>query len=253
MKNWNLAVNKFLEEWAIKNEFEGALLSGSYAVGDQSKSSDIDIIIVLSDKIKWWQRGNLTIDGYLIEYIADPVSLWEKSFEDDYNSGKKVSVSMFAIGKVLLDKNRVVAKLKEKAESIMEKPFRKMETREIEMAKYHLWDGINKLRNLFEGGFSRYSPLYYLHLSKIINFYASFMGISVPAVAKIYEFLNDAEFRDKYKLGGFTDEEFVKMVNNCFENYSSLETIEKLNAYVIGKLGGFEINGWTLRTELKTE
>ncbi|MDP2861070.1 MAG: nucleotidyltransferase domain-containing protein, partial [bacterium] len=72
MNDWNSAVKKFLEHWANKKEFEGAVLSGSYAVETQSKNSDIDVMIVLSDKTKWWQRGNQVVDGFLIEYIADP-------------------------------------------------------------------------------------------------------------------------------------------------------------------------------------
>lgn len=125
MNNWNLAIKKFLEQWTIKKEFEGAILSGSYAVGNQSKNSDIDIMIVLSDKTEWWQRGNLVVDGFLIEYIADPASMWTKSFGDDFNSRKKVSAGMFAIGKILHDKNGVVSKLKDEAETVMKKPFKK--------------------------------------------------------------------------------------------------------------------------------
>ena len=57
MKNWNFAINKFLEGWKGEEEFEGALLTGSFAVGSQSASSDIDIMIVLSDKTECWQRS----------------------------------------------------------------------------------------------------------------------------------------------------------------------------------------------------
>jgi len=253
MKNWNSAVDKFLDEWKSKKWFEGALLSGSYAAGTQSRNSDVDIMIVLSDKIKWQQRGNLVVDGFLLEYIANPASLWRKSFEDDFKSGKKVWVSMFAIGKVLFDKNGLVVKLKEEAEDIIKKTFRKMDTKEIEMAKFHLWDGLNKLESLSEEGFSKYSPLYYLHLSKIINFYASFVRISIPAVSKLYRFLNDPGFRNKYKMEGFSDRKFIYMVNDCLEDYLSLTAIERLNQYVIEKMGGFEIDGWTFRTKFETK
>ena len=253
MKNWQITINKFLDQWKDKTEFEGAILSGSYAVGLQSVSSDIDIMIVLSEGTKWWQRGNQVVDGLMVEYIADPVSMWRKAFEDNYNSRNKVSISMFAVGKVLFDRNGTVSGLKKEAELFMKKPYKKMETREIEMAKYHLWDGIEKLRNLFEKGFVEYAPLYYLHLSKILNFYANFVRISVPAVAKTYRFLNDAEFKGKYKLEGFTDMDFVSLMNDCLKNYSSLGAIETLNAYVINKLGGFEPNGWVLKTEIKDQ
>lgn len=197
MNNWNSALKKFLGQWSTKEKFEGAILSGSYAVGLQSKNSDVDIMIVLSDKTKWWQRGNLIVDGFLIEYIADPAFMWRKAFNDDYKSGKKVSAGMFAIGRILLDKNGLVAKLKQEAKAIIKKPLKRMGGRDIEMAKYHLWEGLEKLKVLADGGFVKYSLLYYLHLNKILNFYAGFTGISIPAVAKIHSFLNDNRFRKK--------------------------------------------------------
>lgn len=250
MNDWHTTIEKFLSDWEKREEFEGALLSGSYAIGTQTETSDIDIMIVLSDKTKFWQRGNINIDGFLIEYIADPASMWQKSFEDDFNSGKKVSVCMFAVGKILVDKNGSVSKLKEQAEAIMKRQFNRMDKREIEMAKYHLYDGLDKLQGLEKGGFIQYAPLYYLQLSKIVNFYAAFVGISVPATAKFYKFLNNSDFREKYKLEGFSDQQFINLVNGALTNYSTLTKIADLTSYVLNKMGGFEINGWVLKTEI---
>ena len=251
MKDWAQVVEKFLGQWRDRKEFEGAILCGSYAVGCQKEGSDIDVMIVLSDKTRWWERGNVRIDGYLIEYIADPVFFWKKSFKDDYGLGKKMSVGMFAVGQVLVDKSGLVAKLKSEAEAMMKKPFKKMGRREIEMAKYHLCDGISKLESLSEEGFEKYASLYYLHLSKIINFYASFKRIHVSATAKIYRFLNDGEFRKGYGLKGFSDKEFVGLVNKCFKEYVSIKNMVKLNNYVLDKMGRFNIDGWRLRTKIR--
>jgi len=250
MKSGMQAIEKFLKEWKDRKEFEGAILCGSYAIGCQKENSDVDIMIVLSDETRRWERGNVRIDGYLIEYMADPVFFWKKSFKDGYELEKKVSVGMFAVGQVLVDKNGAVAKLKSEAGVIMKKPFKKMSRREIEMAKYHLYDGISKLESLSGEGFVKYAPLYYLHLSKIINFYASFRRIQIPATAKIYKFFNDNDFRERYELEGFSDKEFVGLVNNCFEEYSSIKNMVKLNDYVLDKWGGFNIDGWKLRTKI---
>jgi len=251
MKGWTQIVEKFLKQWKDRKEFEGAILCGSYAIGCQKENSDIDVMIVLSDKTKWWERGNVKIDGYLIEYIADPVFFCKKSFKDDYDLGKKMSVGMFAVGQVLVDKSGVVAKLKSEAEAIMKKPFKKMGRREIEMAKYHLYDGVSKLESLSGKGFIKYAPLYYLHLSKIINFYASFKRIQIPATAKIYRFLSDGEFRKGYELEGFSDKKFVRLVNKCLKEYTFIKNIVKLNDYVLDKTGGFNVDGWRLRTKIR--
>jgi predicted nucleotidyltransferase len=249
--NFDLAVEKFLDKWATLDEFNGAILSGSYAVGTQSNNSDVDIMIVLSDKTDWWQRGNLIVDDIMIEYIADPAAMWKKAFDDELKSGSRVSVSMFAIGKVLLDKSGEVAKLKAIAEQIMSKPLPKLEGRALEMAKYHLWDRLTKLQHIKQDGFVQYAPMYYLHLSNIIGAYAKFLGIPIPSTSKLYRFLVDSDFRTKYKLEGFNDDYFVDLIKSCLENYSNIDAIEKVTNYVMDKLGGFNINGWELRTKIE--
>jgi len=70
--NWQLALEKFLKEWKEKDFVEGALLTGSYAIGMETKYSDVDVYIILSDSVEWRERGNKVIDGVLIEYFANP-------------------------------------------------------------------------------------------------------------------------------------------------------------------------------------
>ncbi|WP_370456340.1 nucleotidyltransferase domain-containing protein [Thermococcus sp. GR6] len=40
--DWHLALEKFIEDWKIKDFVEAALLTGSYAVGLQTRYSDVD-------------------------------------------------------------------------------------------------------------------------------------------------------------------------------------------------------------------
>jgi len=49
--NWQLALEKFLEEWKGKDFVEAALLTGSYAIGMETKYSDVDVYIIPSDRI----------------------------------------------------------------------------------------------------------------------------------------------------------------------------------------------------------
>jgi hypothetical protein len=96
MREWAGAAQKFLGPWTERSDFEGALVSGSYAVGLPDTHSDIDIMIVLSDRVRFWERGNRDIDGFLIEYLADPDYFWERTFNDEYTAGRKISINMFA-------------------------------------------------------------------------------------------------------------------------------------------------------------
>ncbi|WP_245610422.1 nucleotidyltransferase domain-containing protein [Thermococcus celericrescens] len=70
--NRQLALEIFLEEWREKDFVEAALLTGSYAISMETKYSDVDVYIILSDNVDWRERGNKIIDGILIEYFANP-------------------------------------------------------------------------------------------------------------------------------------------------------------------------------------
>lgn len=248
--NYQKAIDSFLSEWKRRDEYEGALLTGSYATGTQSSNSDIDIMIVLANEISWWERGNKKVDGFLLEYIADPYYFWQESFQNEYSSNQRMSINMFAIGKILDDMSGLVKALQEEAVNLMNKPLNKMSDREIEMAKYHIHDGMEKLINMKESSPEHYAQQYFLQLSKIINFYAGYHGITLPATTKMHNFLNDGTYRDKYLLQGFSDQEFVSLVNGSLKEYPSPDVIIRLSRYAIDKLGGIEIDGWTLRTEI---
>lgn len=49
MQNWETALKKFLKSWKNKKEVVGALVCGSFVVGNPTKHSDIDLHIVLKD------------------------------------------------------------------------------------------------------------------------------------------------------------------------------------------------------------
>ncbi len=248
---WKVAVDKFLDKWKERQEFVGAILSGSYAAGCPSPNSDIDVMLVLSEETKWSERGNLIIDGFMVEYIANPVSVWLKSFDENVNAGNKIFISMFALGKLLIDKDERVKQIIDKADELMKIPVKKMDSNSLEMAKYHMYDRLMKLHHLEKDGFPAYASMYYLHLNHVINTYANYLGVFLPASAKIYKFLNNSDFREKYQLEGFKDEKFVQLVNVCLENYIDLSAIDKLTQYILKKLGDFEINGWVLRTNIE--
>ena len=67
MQKWEKALNKFLEKYINQPWFEGALLCGSYASGNQNKFSDIDIAIVGKNDMGWQEKSNCYVDGFLME------------------------------------------------------------------------------------------------------------------------------------------------------------------------------------------
>ncbi len=52
MNKWELAIEKFLDKYKSEDYFLGAILTGSYATGNNNENSDIDIYIVTTDDTK---------------------------------------------------------------------------------------------------------------------------------------------------------------------------------------------------------
>ena len=83
MQDWEKALYKFLEKHKNKPYFEGALLCGSYATGNQNKFSDIDVHILLSNTQDWRERGIVSESGFLIEYFMNPIKKIQQEYHDD--------------------------------------------------------------------------------------------------------------------------------------------------------------------------
>ena len=80
--NWEEKLNKFLENWEYMNDTIGILVCGSYITGNPSTHSDLDVHIILNEKVNYRERGNKIVDGLLIEYFANPAKQIREYFKD---------------------------------------------------------------------------------------------------------------------------------------------------------------------------
>ena len=78
MEKWQLAIENFLNDYKNEDYFVGAILTGSYATGNQNINSDIDIYIITKNDTTWRERGNKLVDGYLIEYFINNVVIFKR-------------------------------------------------------------------------------------------------------------------------------------------------------------------------------
>ena len=83
MKDWETALDKFLVSWKVRKEVTGVLVCGSFVTGKPAPHSDIDLHIVLSESVLWRERGNKIVDGFLIEYFANPPRQIREYFKED--------------------------------------------------------------------------------------------------------------------------------------------------------------------------
>jgi len=98
--------------------------------------------------------------------------------------------------------------------------------------------------------FSGISYLYYLTLIKALEVYPKFLCVEAPPASKVYRLFTDEKFRKAYMFEEFPDKEFVGLFLSAMKS-KELKNLELLIKYIFNKMGGFNINGWRLRT--KTE
>jgi predicted nucleotidyltransferase len=240
---------KFISKWKRRNCVEGILVTGSYTTSFFTENSDIDIYIVLSRGIKWRERGNVVVDNVLIEYFANPVEQILSYFKKEHEENERTTARMFAMGRIVYDRSGVVKELKEIARRWLRKKFKRMSAFEREIAKYCIWDMLDELKSVSKRGGFNYALTYANLLIFILRTYARALRTEVPPISKIDIYLKCERWRREYKFQEFPDKKFAEMFVSCARSYN-LDEIEHLCFYVLDKLGGFDINGWKLRSRV---
>src|SRR5690554_3779093 len=167
MKPWEKAIKIFLAEWKDKTDITAALVCGSFITGSPSNRSDIDIHIILSDKVTWRERGNKYINGMLVEYFANPPRQIRKYFEEDHDDNSTMSMVQFITGKEVFDKSGVIKQLKEEAMVWKDKSYNEINKTLLEIKKYGLWDAYDNLLDCYETERQDFDFVYYNSLLTI--------------------------------------------------------------------------------------
>lgn len=252
--SWQEATNLFLDEWKKRKEVTGALVCGSYVTGNPSEHSDIDLHIILSHKVKWRERGNKVVNGYLIEYFANPPNQIKKYFEKDFEENSYQAPIMFITGKILFDKDGEISKLKRFAQRIKNTNFPELSKLPLEVKKYFLWDNLDNLQDNLKKNRDDFYYVYYNYLKQIYETYARYKRVSVISVDKIYSIMTEVSALRKYLEREFPDNRFVSLFLEALKLKSKeimLRNFEELLGYVLRSMKGFEINGWKIRSPLE--
>lgn len=251
MEKWEIALQKFLKKWENKKEVTGAIVCGSYITGNPSKHSDIDIHILLDSKTSWRERGNEIIDGILIEYFANPVKKHYEYAEEDYKQRRRINAHMFCTGKVLFDKTGELKQLIKDSRKYLVKKYPKQNKIQIELAKYHIWDMLDNLEEVFESDSEEFFFVFYNDLNDLFETYAKFLQFDSMPVHKLRRFLVNEKDKKKYHVSNFPDDGFVKMyvsAINIKDKSKMIKEYQKLTNHVLDKMGGFNIDGWKIKS-----
>jgi predicted nucleotidyltransferase len=253
-EKWEIALDKFLKDWKYNPDVSGIILAGSYVTGNPSKNSDLDIQIILKRGCEWRERGNKIVNGFLMEYFANPPERIIGYLKDDQKRRRKIEAHMLATGKIILDKDGEAKKLKEIAKKYLKKEFDKMQTPKVELNKYHLWDMSDNLEEVYRGALGDFSYVYFTFLKNLINIYSEFLGEPDYHENKTLRFLTNKNDRKKYSIVEFKDRVFSILFVKAIKEKSDkkrLELFNKLAKHVQSKMGGFEIDGWKFRSSAK--
>lgn len=253
MKDWEKALNIFLKTWKEQEDVIGAIVCGSYVTGKPSPHSDIDVHIILSDDVDWRERGNVIVDDYLIEYFVNPPKQIIKYFEEDYNDLRPHSMVQFLTGKIIFDNYGEIKRLKDEARIWFNKKYNELGSTSIEFIKYHLWDTLDNLLDCHEQNREDFEFVYHNSLRVLFEEYSRYLQVEITPFNQVLAYISDPHYKEKYLSKGFPDrffsEKFLHSISEK-EKDKKMKLFSELIDYVLNKMGGFNIDGWKIRSSV---
>lgn len=134
----NDETNKFLEELKQQADVIGVIMFGSWARGNNRSDSDVDLIVILADG---YRRTVEHRNGQAFEIIYttenDALEYWE-SHKDD-------AAGLWAVAKVLFDKDGTVERLKTKINKVLDSGKKPID--DYQLGQFH-FDAEDQLKSV---------------------------------------------------------------------------------------------------------
>jgi len=248
--NWKDKLDKFIENFAYKDDVVGILVCGSFVTGNPTLRSDLDVHIILDEAVEYRERGNKIIDGLLIEYFANPPRQIRSYFREDYQAISPHSQTQFVTGEILFDTNGVVAELKQEAIAMMALNFEDIRPRADELVKYGIWDMLDDLLDMYENERLDFDFVFYSNLDQLLSIYMQQIKQAYGKKTILGHITSDV-VRKKYLLNGLPDAEVKDLIQACITAESKKDRIcsyERLTNAVLDLMGGFEIDGFRFKS-----
>lgn len=246
----NNVIKTFLSGYVDKDYFLGAILTGSYATGNNDANSDIDIFIIAKDSINWRERGNKLIDGYLVEYFINPVRQIDKELNESTLDNNMSTVMMFKNSKILYDNFGMVKSLVDKANDKFKQDIDNISDYQYKMNCYSVWNSFDELDSKYKNN-EDIDYSYYIFLNETINAYFRNNRIPLLPINKIEKILMNDDFRKRYQLKKLPNKEFLDLLIKCFKekDYNKKYFDAKdLYIYFMNNSKNFDINDFAVRS-----
>ena len=252
MENIKKIIASFLQDYKNEDYFIGAILTGSYATGNNDINSDIDIFIITKDSTPWRERGNRLIDGYMVEYFINPLRQVVKEFDEGFATGNIATTLMFAGSVILRDTDGIVTGLVERAKSELGKPIASASGFKWNSNCYNVWHSFTQLDAKYIKG-ADIDFTYNIFLTNIISAHFSNRGIPGLSMHKIERILTDEQYRKKYNNARLPEREFCEKLVKCFDEkdyHKKYLCAKELYVYYMAQNSNFDINNYSFRSSI---
>jgi len=190
----------------------------------------------------------------LMEYFANPPEQIEKYLESDFKKRRQMDAHMFHTGKIILDKEGEVKRLKKLSKRYLDKKFKKITTYMYELGKYDLFDMSDNLEEVYLRKTLDFNFVYFNFLEDVLAIYSEFLSYYKTGEDNVYRFLTDKKSRKKYLISDFPDKIFLKKFVLAMKEKNKkkmLKRFTELSKYVLDKMGGFDIDGWKYKSNVE--
>lgn len=242
-------IDTFIKKYLSNEKVLAILVTGSFAKGIGDKDSDLDLQIITSSQSEYRKRGNAIIDGILVEYCVNPYHQVRKYLEIDAKHNNPMMCIALLEGKILFEKYKSALRLKKYAAASLKKGYSMINKNKISFSKYVLADTLNKMSSLYKKKRNDFSFLFHVNLRLIYETYAGFLRQNLLKEPMLKDYF-EGNARFGYVLNDFPDKRFASMFLSAMKSNIPQEQIAKyrtLTHYVLQKMGGFTLDGWSLR------
>jgi len=253
MMAWRDKLDRFLAGFEHAQDIVGILVCGSYVTGHPTAHSDLDVHLVLDDRVGYRERGDKIVDGLLIEYFANPPRQIRAYFEGDLEDRSLMSQTQFATGEILLDTDGTVLQLKRTALAMIDSYYQNEAAFMPEPVKYGLWNMLDDLQDAYETGRPDFDFLYFNLLDLLVSDYLRCINRPYHLKA-IYGHITSDITRKKYLLRELPDAPVNALIARCIaaaHRDEKMASFQSLTEAVLQKFGGFEIDGFQQKSDVE--
>ncbi|HYF49799.1 MAG TPA: nucleotidyltransferase domain-containing protein [Planctomycetota bacterium] len=250
---WEIALEKFLVRYSHRKDVTAAVACGSFVTGNPSPRSDVDVHLVLDPHTKWRERGNHIINGIMIEYFANPPAQIRQYFKNDHAVQRQNDATMFVTGRILFDRRGDARRLKREAQRWLRRPFKTRPPWRRSLDRYAIFDHYDNFVDAAEQRAYDADLIYFNWVRLVYDLYARHLKQPVQTEKSTLRILTEPKAQQKYAARPFPDARFITLWSNAVRArsmHSKLSAARRLRDHVLRRMGGFDIDGWCMRTVL---